>query len=388
MLSHFCSEDHLKWWLTLWRTPGVGSAVFQTLYQHYKNNPEEIFSANKHTLEQLGMSVKSIDAIQAWRGKPDPKAHQDMMWLADDNHHLIHVESEFYPPLLQEITGAPTLLFVEGDPAALLTPQVAMVGSRQASTLGRETAFWFAKELAKHGITINSGLALGIDTSSHEGAIAVGGKTVAVLGTGVDVIYPSQNKKLARAIIEQGGAIVSEMPLGTSAQPALFPRRNRIISGLSLGVLVVEAAIKSGSLITARLASEQGREVFAIPGSIHNTLHKGCHHLIREGATLVETAQDITSALAHVAQFQFDAISERLSNMQMQDGIDMIMIDQQTKDILKHIGFEPTPLDVIVQRCDLSAAQISGLLMSLELDGWIITEPGGYTKTRKAKHIV
>lgn len=387
MLSHFFTESHLKWWLTLWRTPGVGSAVFEILFEHYRDSPHAIFSENKEHLLELGVHPKSISAIAQLGNQPHKAAEYDVEWLAQDNHHLLHIASDLYPPLLKETVNAPALLFVQGDPSALLTPQVAIVGSRHASTLGKDTAFQFAKQLSKTGLTITSGLALGIDTHSHEGALASQGKTVAVLGTGADVIYPAQNKKLAQRIIEEGGAIISETPLGTPAQPALFPQRNRIISGLSLGVLVVEAAVRSGSLITARLASEQGREVFAIPGSIHNAMHKGCHKLIRDGATLVETADDIVESLNSLAQFQLEALQNVKEKISTNDS-EKIKLDNKTKAILKNIGFEPTPIDIIVERCNLSAAETSSLLMSLELEGLIAAEAGGYTKTTKSKHVV
>jgi DNA processing protein len=387
VLSRFSLASELIWWLTLWRTPGVGSTAFQILFEHYQDSPQTIFSESKERLVQLGIHPKSIAAITQLNNQTHPAAESDLAWLAQDNHHLLHIESDLYPPLLKETVNAPALLFVQGEPSALLTPQMAIVGSRHASTLGKDTAFEFAKQLSSTGLTITSGLALGIDTHSHEGALANQGKTVAVLGTGVDVLYPAQNKKLAARIMEEGGALVSEAPLGTQALPDLFPRRNRIISGLSLGVLVVEAAVRSGSLITARLASEQGREVFAIPGSIHNAMHKGCHKLIRDGATLVETADDIVESLSSLAQFQLEALQRAKEKIIINDS-EKIKLDNKTKAILKNIGFEPTPIDVIVERCNLSAAETSGLLLSLELEGLVAAEAGGYMKTTKDKHIV
>lgn len=385
MLSRLSSESELKWWLTLWRVPGIGTTVFRTLYQHYQTSAQTLFSESEQRLLELGVSSKSIAAIYALKNKPYAEVESDLAWLAKEDHHLLHEESDFYPPLLKETVNAPALLFVKGDVNVLLTPQIGMVGSRNASTLGKETAFEFAKELAGSGLTVTSGLALGIDTCSHEGALKSGGKTIAVLGTGVDVIYPAQNKKLAQAIVDRGGAIISEAPLGTAALPSLFPRRNRIISGLSLGVLVVEAALKSGSLITARLAAEQGRDVFAIPGSIHNVMHKGCHQLIRDGATLIETADDVLTALNSMVQFQHCAlqqIKERI--VHAKQGI----LDPMAKALLDYIGFEPTPVDIIITRSNLSPSEASGLLISLELDGWITAEAGGYMKTAKASRVV
>lgn len=384
MLSRLSSESELKWWLTLWRVPGIGTTVFRTLYQHYQTSAQTLFSESETHLLELGVSPKSISAIKALKNKPYAEVESDLAWLTKNDQHLLHEESDYYPPLLKETVNAPALLFVKGDLSALLTPQIGMVGSRNASTLGKETAFEFAKELAGSGLTVTSGLALGIDTCSHEGALKSGGKTIAVLGTGVDVIYPAQNKKLAQAIIDQGGAIISEAPLGTAALPSLFPRRNRIISGLSLGVLVVEAALKSGSLITARLAAEQGRDVFAIPGSIHNVMHKGCHQLIRDGATLIETADDIVSSLNNLAHFQHSAlqkVKERIVHTKQGN------LELAAKELLNFIGFEPTPVDIIITRSNLSPSEASGLLISLELDGWITAEAGGYMKTAKASHV-
>jgi DNA processing protein len=386
VLSRLSSEQELKWWLTLWRVPSVSSAVFRTLYQHYQTSPQIIFTENDQKLLQLGVTPKGVAAIRSLNNKPHAGVDNDLAWLAKKDHHLLHEESDFYPPLLKETVSAPALLFVEGNIDVLLTPQIGIVGSRNASTLGKETAFDFAKQLSRRGLTVTSGLALGIDTYSHEGALTGGGKTIAVLGTGADVIYPRQNKKLAQEIIEKGGAIISEAPLGTAALPQLFPRRNRIISGLSLGVLVVEAALKSGSLITARLAAEQGREVFAIPGSIHNVMHKGCHQLIRDGATLIETADDIVSSLNSLAQFQFSALQQvKEKNNQLEQ---KTTIDVQAKKLLDEIGFEPTPVDMIIARSNLSPADVSRLLMSLELSGWISIEAGGYMKTSKIKETV
>jgi DNA processing protein len=205
-----------------------------------------------------------------------------------------------YPPLLREIPQAPPVLFVHGDPDCLRVPQLAMVGTRNPTPSGRETARQFAAHLAGAGMIITSGLALGIDAAAHQGALAGGGRTIAVMGTSLDRVYPAKHRDLARAIAERG-ALVSELPTGTPALAENFPRRNRLISGLALGVLVVEAALQSGSLITARLALDQGREVFAIPGSIHNPLAKGCHALIRQGAKLVETANDIVEELGALA---------------------------------------------------------------------------------------
>ncbi|MCF7200665.1 DNA-processing protein DprA [Pseudomonas oligotrophica] len=225
------------------------------------------------------------------------RAGAALAWLEQPHRHLLAWDDPRYPALLAELPDAPPLLFVEGDPALLETPQLAMVGSRRASRPGLDNAAAFARSLAGAGFSITSGLALGIDGAAHQGALDAGGKTVAVLGTGLQRLYPRRHLRLAEAIIAGGGALVSELPLDCAPQASNFPRRNRIISGLSLGVLVVEASPSSGSLITARLAAEQGREVYAIPGSIHHPGARGCHQLIRDGATLVESVEDVLQGL-------------------------------------------------------------------------------------------
>ena len=225
------------------------------------------------------------------------RAAASLKWLEAPARHLLMWDDPAYPGLLEELPDAPPLLFIEGDPSLLERPQLAMVGSRRASRPGLDNATAFARSLARGGFVITSGLALGIDGAAHQGALDVGGKTIAVLGTGLEQLYPRRHLGLAARIVEGGGALVSELPLDCPPQAANFPRRNRIISGLSLGVLVVEASPSSGSLITARLAAEQGREVYAIPGSIHHPGARGCHQLIRQGAALVESVEDVLQAL-------------------------------------------------------------------------------------------
>ncbi|CAG0910748.1 unnamed protein product, partial [Cyprideis torosa] len=223
----------------------------------------------------------------------------DLNWLSHDKHYILPITSEQYPSLLRAIDDPPPLIYVVGDPNLLSYPQLAVVGSRNATRAGIANAEAFSLHLASAGLGITSGLALGIDTAAHRGALKADGITLAVAGTGLDGVYPARNRSLAEEIARTG-ALISEFPIGTRPSPENFPRRNRIISGLSLGTLVIEAAAKSGSLITARLASEQGREVFAIPGSIHNPLARGCHQLIRQGAKLVETGDDILEELAAI----------------------------------------------------------------------------------------
>ncbi|MDX1655862.1 MAG: DNA-processing protein DprA, partial [Candidatus Competibacteraceae bacterium] len=267
-----------------------------------------------------------------------------------------------------------------GDIQLLNWPQLAVVGSRNPTPAGRETAREFAAHLARGGLAITSGLARGVDAAAHRGALEAEGATVAVLGTGPDRVYPARNRDLAHAIAATGGALVSELPPGTAVAAEHFPRRNRLISGLSLGVLVVEAALKSGSLITARLAAEQGREVFAIPGSIHNPLARGCHNLIRQGAKLVETAADILEELGAQAGLnppvenpQADPAQGGSALQPQRDGA----LDEDYRYLLQCLGDGPVSVDALVERSTLTAEAVSSMLLILELQGFVAAAPGG-----------
>lgn len=281
-------KNDLYYWLKLLHTDTVGPLTAAKLLAHYKT-PEAIF--NKASCHAISDKLKN-----ALTTNKDKAIQADLAWLAkSDNHHIVLQTDTNYPPLLKATQGKPLLLFVNGNVKALSKPQLAMVGARSPTTLGLELATAFAKAIAPT-LTITSGLARGIDAASHKGALATG-KTVAVVGTGLDITYPHYHQALSNEIIAKGGAIVSEFPIGAQPTRHSFPRRNRIISGLSLGTLVVEAAIKSGSLITAKYALEQGRDVFALPGSLQNPLSFGCNQLIKEGAALVSQPQDLLDAL-------------------------------------------------------------------------------------------
>ena len=287
-----------------------------------------------------------------------------LAWLAGPDHHLVTFDDPRYPPALAEIPDPPLLLYVSGRVALLAQPLVAVVGSRNASVQGRVDAESFAAALSRAGLCVVSGLALGIDTAAHEGALRGTGSTIAVVGTGLDRVYPARNRALAHRIAAQG-CIVSEYPLGTPPLAANFPRRNRIISGLAAGVLVIEAAAQSGSLITAQLAAEQGREVFALPGSIHSALTKGCHRLIREGAQLVETVDDVLMAmrLSPLAGLpQVDAAAPASED-------DAILLDA--------LGHEPVALDELLARLAIDPGALSARLLELELAGLVARLPGG-----------
>ncbi|HSC75973.1 MAG TPA: DNA-processing protein DprA [Pseudomonadales bacterium] len=288
---------------------------------------------------------------------------------------MLSVEDKNYPVLLAQTHAAPTLLYVRGSIDSLHLPQLALVGSRNASASGLELAQEFATALAKHGLAITSGLALGIDGAAHRGAINAGGKTIAVIATGIDEIYPRRHTKLAEEIIASGGAIVSEFAPASPPTAQNFPRRNRIISGLSLGTLVIEASVQSGSLITARYANEQGREVFALPGSVRSVFHRGCHALIRQGAKLVETTQDIVDELSGLLAFKqrecevLDTLARKTS-----------LLSGEAVRVFRLIDHAPVTLDVLLQRCQLPVDVIASALMDLEMEGVVVQQHGFYTR--------
>ena len=307
------------------------------------------------------LSTQDWDAIQTWQQASE---HRFVLSPTDAN----------YPPLLKEITLRPDYLFIEGQISLLNQWSIAMVGSRNPTATGIETAQRFAFELTQAGFVITSGLAIGVDTACHLGAIKHNGATIAVLGTGIDVIYPRQNRALSQRILDSGGVLMSEYRLGTPPLAHNFPKRNRIIAGISMGVLVVEATLKSGSLITARLALEYNRELFAVPGSIHNPLSKGCHQLLRNGAKLVETTQDVYEELGQFIRTPIPFIgldSDSPQTEKLAKGCDLLV---------KCVGYEPTPLDVIVLRSGLSAATVGVRLLELELLGIIDQRPDGYMR--------
>ncbi len=294
------------------------------------------------------------------------RAAAALAWLEQPGHHLLMWDDPGYPALLAELPDAPPLLFVEGEPALLERPQLAMVGSRRASRPGMDNARSFARSLGGAGFVITSGLALGIDGAAHQGALDAGGQTVAVLGTGLQRLYPARHTGLAGSIVEGGGALVSELPLDCPPQAANFPRRNRIISGLSLGVLVVEASPSSGSLITARLAAEQGREVYAIPGSIHHPGARGCHQLIRQGATLVESVEDILQALRGWQQL---APATQMEEPERRQG--HLLLDQ--------LLAAPMTSEALAQALGQSLAQVLAELTELEIEGRVACENGQWS---------
>jgi DNA processing protein len=311
----------------------------------------------------------------------DPAAAARLeQWGRDPLNRHLNLADARYPAQLRETAGAPGVLFVRGDADCLGLPQLAIVGSRNATPDGRDNAARFAAFLATHGFVITSGLAEGVDASAHEAALAAGGCTIAVCGTGLDRVYPRHHADLAGRIVAAGGALVSELPPGVGVQRHHFPRRNRIISGLSLGVLVVEASVTSGALITARHGSEQSREVFAIPGSIHNPLARGCHRLIRDGAKLVETAADIVEELGPgLATLASAAAEDRASGAPVALSAD----DPQYVQLLDAMGFDAVDVDTLVARSRLTTGEVSSMLLLLELQGRVRSLAGGrYQRSR------
>lgn len=327
-----------------------------------------MFTQSRQTLSGCGLDSAAIDFLL----NPDwSLIEPEIEWLKHPDRFAFSTDDSAYPPLLQQISSPPPILFATGQADALSRPQIAIVGSRSPSPSGQKTARQFASALAANGFCITSGLALGIDAAAHQGALDAAGTTIAVTGTGLDRVYPARHKQLSMEIA-RNGALVSEFMLGTGPQPGHFPRRNRIISGMSLGVLVVEAAIRSGSLITARLALEQGRDVFAIPGSIHNPLAKGCNWLIREGARLVETEYDILEEITGIQTASSTSPVTQPGDTEL---------DNRQKKILNFVAYDPTSIDTLVRETGESAETIASTLLVLELQGHVELVAGGlYTR--------
>ncbi len=374
--------SHPRHWLALLRAAGVGPALGRALLTRCDHSAEAVFAAGRSAWRAAGANEAVCAALAApdWAG-----VEHDLAWLKEPQHHFISMDAPRYPARLKSISDAPLGLYAVGDVEVLALPQLAIVGSRNPTSGGLGHARDFAEYLSRSGLVITSGLALGIDAAAHEGALAAGGLTVAVLGTGPDQVYPARHKSLA-ARIAQSGTLVSEFPPGTPALAEHFPRRNRLISGLALGVLVVEAALKSGSLITARLALEQGREVFAIPGSIHNPLAKGCHRLLREGAKLVESGQDIFEELGTALGPAFVPAPASVDNArpisaQARNGGSPP--DPDYARLLKALGHEPQRVDQLVETTGLTIEAVSSMLLILELQGQVAVAPGGAYQRRK-----
>lgn len=368
--------------LLLQRLPETGSATYWRLLDEFPNLSTAM-EAPIDVLSEL-LSSAACDALLQYRelGENSPvmqRVRRDLAWLKERNIHLLDTHTEHYPKVLREIRRAPPLLYVWGDPSVLSLPQIAVVGSRSPTPGGRDNAHQFSRELASQGITITSGLALGVDIAAHTGALSVGGRTIAVLGTGIDQIYPQRHAQTAQEIVANKGAVVTEFPLGSPPTPANFPQRNRIISGMSFGVLVIEAAIKSGSLITARYALQQNREVFAIPGSIHNPLSRGCHSLIKDGAKLVESAKDVIDEIQGFLSLKWQELDKDPTQMALKVAEELV--DSEHEDaILEHIGHDPVSLDVLMKRTGLDAGELMAALLTMEVKGLVGNMGSGYAR--------
>ena len=362
---------------------GAAAAALRALLEGL-DNAEAAFAAGPCAWREYGLAADCIARVK----NPDKaRVDADLRWLAQPGHHLLGWHSPDYPTLLRAIASPPAALFILGDPDLLWHPQIAVVGSRHPSAGGRDNARQFARDFGGAGFVVTSGLAEGIDTAAHLGAME-SSRTVAVLGTGPDSCYPSGNAALM-ARIAATGAVLTEHPPGTAGLRQHFPSRNRLIAGLSLGTVVIEAAVRSGALITARVATEAGREVFALPGSIHNPTARGCHRLIRQGAGLAETPGEIIEALAPLAETLATALRARLADsgrassaaaasIGSQGSVPFGSVEEQL--VLHAVGHDPVNLDQLCERTGLTVGHLSAMLVSMELDGSISAEHGRYSR--------
>jgi DNA processing protein len=361
--------DEVFAWMALSRAPALSvpslSAAFERL-----GGISGFLESSDAARRSAGVPAAACEYLNSAAASPSTA---ERAWIDSPRHHLLSFTELRYPGSLRALARMPIVLYVAGDAEVLNEPQLSIVGSRNPTPAGRDTAFDFAAALAARGLAITSGLAEGIDSAAHRGALAAQGITLAVLGNGIDSIYPRSNQRLSEQIRHRG-ALISEFPLGTPPRRENFPQRNRIIAALSLGTLVVEAARRSGSLITARLAGDQNRELFAVPGSIHNPLSRGCHELIRQGAKLTETVADILSELNFSAFFD----DRRSASMSLDSAGELEAgMDKEHKILLDALGFDPMDLDMLVVRTGLKAEAVSSMMLILELEGHVQAAPGG-----------
>ncbi|MDR9433200.1 MAG: DNA-processing protein DprA [Spiribacter sp.] len=369
------NDDDIGAWLTLARLDGIGPHAQRMILERYRSAADFLAASEQHRRAQALPDRVVTAPRQMAAAEAAVRADQD--WLsAGDNRAIITRADPRYPPQLQTIPDPPAVLYIRGNPDLLHEPQIAIVGSRSGTPAGLETATDFAAHLAALGLVVTSGLALGIDTAAHEGALVGSGKTIAVMATGPDRLYPKQNADLAERMT-QHGAIVTEMGVGTPVQRGLFPRRNRLISGLSLGVLVIEAGIRSGALGSARAATEQNREVLAIPGSIHNPVARGCHALIRDGARLVESVTDVVEELRGAAEQHAMTLATPKAAQPAIDAQSPKVLDPEYAAVLGAIGDNPVRFDTLVSQLGLTPDILSSMLLNLELSGHIAPCSGG-----------
>jgi DNA processing protein len=372
----FTYAPSTKAWLTLSLLDGVGPQALTRLLQHFPD-PIDALAADLLTLQSIGLRPAALDIIQRYQqGEVSLGARLDAVyrWLERPGCQVLCLDSTEYPALLRDIPDPPPLLYLQGNAQLLHDPQLAMVGTRHPGPHGAATARQFARSFAESGLVVTSGMALGIDGACHQGALDAGGQTIAVWGTGLDNCYPKRHSALASAIVEGGGLLVSEQPPDAPAHAGQFPKRNRIISGLSLGTLVVEASLNSGSLITARLALEQNREVFAMPGSIHSTQARGCHQLLREGAHLVETVRDVLEVLRLPirAAIEADTKSSQAAHREL--------TSLSASPLWPLLDHNPVSVDWLGEQSSLPVERVMQELLELELDGHVQHTPHGYSR--------
>ena len=369
-----------KDWIAVAALPQLGPASIKRLWKEGWT-PEKLLQSSPLEWQRLGLKQKTRSALNEYCSTTTGVVHDAidlaLQWQSSfGDAHILPITHSDYPPLLREIYDPPPVLFVRGAVDALSFPQVAIVGSRSASVTGLKQSYGFASELVKNGLVVNSGLALGVDAAAHQACVDAKGATVAVFGAGIDRLYPVRNRRLAHDILHSGGVWVSEFFPGSPPVASHFPRRNRVISGMSAGVLVVEAAPKSGSLITARMAMGQGREVFALPGPLNNPLSRGCHLLIKEGAVLAETANDVIAQLAPLLGCYVDLANEN------EDCSDQsLVLTTQEAIIIEQIGYEVCSIDQLSLRSGVSIAELIQTLVGMELKGVVEQRNGGYIRS-------
>ncbi|MES2182357.1 MAG: DNA-processing protein DprA [Pseudomonadota bacterium] len=359
-LDHSEEITERSLWISLSNIHGLGSQTFCQLLKAF-GSPVNVYAASRQQLKEV---VSEKIAAEITKGVDEDALIDVLHWLTQPNNHLVTLADSHYPKVLLDTADPPPFLYAKGNLALLNQPSIAIVGSRNASVQGEKNAEAFARDLCGYGLCIVSGLALGIDGAAHRGALQANGATIAVVGTGLDIVYPAKHRDLAHQIVERG-LIISEFALGTPSKPQNFPKRNRIISGLSLGCLVVEANLQSGSQITARLSAEQGREVFAIPGSIHSPMSKGCHQLIKQGAKLVDSLQDIVEELD---------LNHHTPAITRDDEADNTATHHPLLDLM---GYEAITLENLVHLSHLTVSEVSSMLMLLELEGRVTSLAGG-----------
>ncbi|MBC6413700.1 MAG: DNA-protecting protein DprA [Chromatiales bacterium] len=370
-------KTDIKAWLIVSQAPGLGTLKFHTLLKQI-GTPEQIIESSESKLLKAGLEKKTVDFI---KNPPDEKITQNLVWASAPNHEIRTLFCRQYPEQLKQIKDAPPLLYIKGNEKLLKEPQIAVVGCRQPTPGGRANAKKIASSLAKAGIMVTSGMAAGIDAVAHESAMQYG-PTAAVVATGPDKIYPAKNKPLAERIANQG-VLISEFAVGTAPVRSNFPRRNRIISALSFGVVVIEATLRSGALITARIAVEQGKDVFAVPGSIQNPKAQGCHHLIKQGAKLVEKVEDILFELQ--SQLEWHLKEKDTTETMNKKGYatdKQVELKGLHKNILEAMGYDPVDVDTVVARCGLPVHTVSAAMLTLEMENYVDSDNGVYTRLR------